>query len=307
VFQTLRARSGQGPGPSAEEVLAWHRDEARACLEVGQWAAARAHLDALITAEPAHWALRVSRGHAHAASGTWDKAATDYATAIELAAVDPEVWYFLALARLARGDAEGYRTACAGLLQRFGASTDIPTANLVAWTCALAPDAVPDLARPVGLAEGAVANCPKDSGHHFMGTIVCFDGRFGRAAAAATRARAYAGLNTLGAGLYRAGRLEEAVQRLSEAVRASGGDGTYADWLLLAMAHQRLGHGAEARRWLDKAVRWLDRADWPQPKDVAPSPTWPERLEAQLLRREAEALVKGAAPPAAKPRASPAN
>jgi Flp pilus assembly protein TadD len=306
VFQTLRARPGPGPGPSTEEVLAWHRGEARACLEAGQWAAARAHLDASITAEPANWALRVSRGHAHAESGHWDRAATDYATAIELAAVDPEVWYFLALARLARGDAEGYRTACAGLLQRFGASTDFQTANLVAWSCALAPDAVPDLGRPVGLAEGAVANCPKDPGLVFTG-VGYFAGRFGGAGVAASRSRAYAGLNTLGAALYRAGRLEEAVQRLSEAVRAAGGDGTYADWLLLAMAHQRLGHGAEARRWLDKAVRWMDRADWPQPKDVAPSPTWPERLEAQLLRREAEALVKGAAPPAAKPRASPAN
>jgi WD40 repeat protein/serine/threonine protein kinase/tetratricopeptide (TPR) repeat protein len=308
VFQTLRERSGRGPGPSAEEVLAWHQGEARACQEVGQWTAARAHLDALITAEPANWALRVSRGHAHAASGHWDRAATDYATAIELAAVDPEVWYFLALARLARGDAEGYRTACAGLLQRFGASTDVPTANLVAWSCALAPDAVPDLARPVDLAEEAVANCPKDvTDIHFTGTIVYHAGRFGGAGAAATRARAYAGLNTLGAALCRAGRLEEAVRRLSEAVRASGGDGTYADWLFLAMAHQRLGHGEEARRWLDQAVRWMDRADWSRPTDVGVSPTWPERLEAQILRREAEAMVKGAAPPAAKERISPAN
>jgi tetratricopeptide (TPR) repeat protein len=320
VFQTLRARSGEGLGPSAQEVLAWHRGEARACLEVGQWAAARAHLDASITAEPANWGLRVSRGHAHAASGHWDRAATDYTTATELAAVDPEVWYFLALARLAGGDAQGYRTACAGLLQRFGASTDILTANWVAWTCALAPDAVPDLARPVGLAEGAVASRDPFSLSKALpvfgaSTVVLLVSPGGegplRAASALFPGRTLSKeanrLNTLGAALYRAGRLEDAVQRLSEAVRAHGRDGTYADWLFLAMAHQRLGHAAEARRWLEKAVRWLDRAGWSRPTDVGSSPNWQVRQEAQLLRQEAEALVNGAAPPAAKPRASPAN
>jgi WD40 repeat protein/tetratricopeptide (TPR) repeat protein len=328
VLQTLRARPGQGPGPSAEEVIAWHVAEAQASQEAEEWTAARAHLDALIAAGPANWTLRVGRGLVHAECGDWDRAATDFATAIELGAVTPEVWYFLALARLARRDAEGYRTACAGVLQRFGATSDFPTANLVAWTCALAPDAVPDLARPVGLAEGAVASCPKrEANQGLVGTgMTYYAGRFGRAGEApfrmlphatinglpgqpvkmksgvadADRSEAYAGLNGLGAALYRAGRLEEAAERLNEAVRASGGDGTYADWLFLAMTHQRLGHGEEARRWLDKAVRWMDGADWSRPADADSSPTWLDRLETQLLRREAEALVKGAAPPATK-------
>jgi hypothetical protein len=78
-------------------------------------------------------------------------------------------------------------------------------------------------------------------------------------------------------------------------------------WFFLATAHHHLGHAEEARRWLEKAVRWLDQADWFRPPDVGVSPTWPERLEARLLRREAEALVKGAAPPAAKPRVAPGN
>jgi tetratricopeptide (TPR) repeat protein len=324
AWQALRARPGPGPGPSAEEVLAWHRGEARACQEVRQWTAARAHLDALITAEPAHWGLRVSRGHAQAESGHWERAATDFATAIELGAVDPDVWYCLALARLARGDAEGYRAACAGLLQRFGASTDTPTADWVAWTCALAPDAVADLARPVALAEGAIASRDPFSlsaalpvvGASAVGLLVSPGGEGPLRAASAlipgrTLSKEANRLKTLGAALYRAGRLEEAVQRLSEAVRAYGRDGTHTYWLFLAMAHQRLGHAEEARRWLDQAVRWLDRAGWYQPTDVGSSPTlwatWWARLEAQLLRREAEALVNGAAPPAAKPRGSPAD
>jgi tetratricopeptide (TPR) repeat protein len=60
-------------------------------------------------------------------------------------------------------------------------------------------------------------------------------------------------LNTLGAALYRAGRYDEAIRRLEEAIQARpGGQGIPADWSLLAMAHHRLGHREFARRWLER-------------------------------------------------------
>jgi hypothetical protein len=55
------------------------------------------------------------------------------------------------------------------------------------------------------------------------------------------------------------------------------------DFLFLAMAHQRLGDAREAEKWLGRAVQALDKG---------PPLRWPERLEAQLLRREAEELVR---------------
>ena len=55
--------------------------------------------------------------------------------------------------------------------------------------------------------------------------------------------------------LFRAGRHEEAVRRLHETLKMEGREGSVTDWLFLAMAHQRLGHAAEARRWLDQASR----------------------------------------------------
>ena len=55
-----------------------------------------------------------------------------------------------------------------------------------------------------------------------------------------------------------------------------------ADWVFLAMAHHRLGHHDEARRWLD---RFRDRSP-----NLDPAEFWAE-LEIRLLRTEAEAVV----------------
>src|SRR5207253_3210707 len=102
------------------------------------------------------------------------------------------------------------------------------TANDIAWACALAPDAVSDPAIPLHLAQRAVA---KD--------------------------RSSNSLNTLAAVLYRAGRFEQAVRTLNQGIAMQKDGGTADDFVFLAMAHQRLGHRAEARRWLGLAVRWV--------------------------------------------------
>jgi hypothetical protein len=82
--------------------------------------------------------------------------------------------------------------------------------------------------------------------------------------------------------LYRAGRPDQAIGRLEEAIRARDGVGVPADWAFLAMAHDRLGHR-------DAARRWLDRLREHQPS-MAPDQFWYE-LEVRLLRSEAEAVI----------------
>jgi tetratricopeptide (TPR) repeat protein len=89
--------------------------------------------------------------------------------------------------------------------------------------------------------------------------------------------------STLGAILYRASKHPEAITELNESLKLSGKGGTSADFLFLAMAHHRLNQPDESRLWLEKAVQALD-------KD--PPGSWTERLEQQLHRREAEALLK---------------
>ena len=68
----------------------------------------------------------------------------------------------------------------------------------------------------------------------------------------------------------------------------------------MAMAHQRLGHTAEARQWLDKAINWIDSSPRDKPKDdtLGTRIDWRTWLALQVLRREAEALIKGSKPDA---------
>ena len=56
------------------------------------------------------------------------------------------------------------------------------------------------------------------------------------------------------------------------------------------MAHHRLGHRDEAKRWLDKLVAY-------QPKEGADF-SWDD-VEIRILRREAESLILGRRPAAA--------
>jgi hypothetical protein len=65
------------------------------------------------------------------------------------------------------------------------------------------------------------------------------------------------------------------------------------NWLWLALAHQRLGKPAEARRWLDKAQGWLDqyREGLPAHAEEDLGLHLHNWLEAHVLRREAEALL----------------
>jgi tetratricopeptide (TPR) repeat protein len=98
----------------------------------------------------------------------------------------------------------------------------------------------------------------------------------------------------------RAGRLEEAVDLLHKSLRADAWPGrAVLNWLWLALTHQRLGETQEARRWLDRAVRWLDRFATGMPARAEQGlglhlHNW---LEAHVLRREAEALLGALAAP----------
>jgi tetratricopeptide (TPR) repeat protein len=79
--------------------------------------------------------------------------------------------------------------------------------------------------------------------------------------------------NTMGVAYYRAGNWTDAVAALETARELSKG-GDAVDWLFLAMAHWRLGHKDEARKWYDQAIR---------------SPQTSTLLEGELPRFRAEA------------------
>jgi tetratricopeptide (TPR) repeat protein len=256
------------------------------------------------------------RAQAYAAMKQWDKAIADYSQAIKLQSIWNDVWhdraicymelkqwdkaiadmseglklvsdedvdtsYHRAMLRLLASDAEGYRKICAAMLERFGSTENLDDLGVLIWTCVRAPNAVTDPAWVVKLAEKAMAK----------------------------RSKGRDELEQLGAALYRAGRFNETVRRLTEANALDADPDAkrrvgprfwlapspaYA-WFFLAMGHMRLGHAAEARQWLDKAIQRTEQ-EFKLPLGLScggqnPSIPWNRKIALQLLRREAEALI----------------
>jgi tetratricopeptide (TPR) repeat protein/WD40 repeat protein/serine/threonine protein kinase len=255
----------------ALEVLADQTAERiKAAGELGPWPQALAKAVAL---RPKDWVLWQAQGNAHALSHQWPQAAGDYARAAELAPDNAEVAHHQACALLQAGDTAGYRDVCAGLLKRFADSKDPSTAYWVARTGTLAPGAVADPARLVELGKRALASHPKDS------------------------PTSHAYLLTLGAASYRAGRFEEAVRQLHEAMAeqySREGNEAVFDWLWLAMTHQRLKRSGKPQECLDKFKQVIERHKRTTYKtDVLNlSLPWEDRLEYQFLAAEATALVQ---------------
>jgi WD40 repeat protein/tetratricopeptide (TPR) repeat protein/tRNA A-37 threonylcarbamoyl transferase component Bud32 len=263
--------------------------------------------------------IRVERGHAYAELGQWDKAAANFILSIELKLlderglaqtalgllrmrvdldllhVDERVLAWTALAHLGDDNSKGYRQSCAGLVLHAGSAENSAITRRAVWVCVLRPDAVAKADRPrlVQLAEQALEMEPNNPD--------C--------------------LGTLGAALYRAGRFPAAIQRLNEAMAAAekrptfhgkkavkldkppvefkeGSEppplrGTVFDWLFLAMAHEECGFHDEAQRWLDHAVRWMERREQGKSEahEGAASRPWERRLALQQLHREAQNLI----------------
>ena len=210
-------------------------------------------------------ALRHHRAEAHAELGHWREAAADYRSR----GLTPEDWFYdwysLALLELGRGNREGYRSACSSMLRSFGkGESTAEAAAFTAWVCAIGPQAVEDLGPAIALAERVRTARPDDA-------IVA---------------------TALGALLFRAGKFEQAITRLSEASQFEGdrrSSPVYA-WSFLAMAHHRLGHAAEAKSWRDKAVTAAEQVLSDHAKGSGEPVPWRRRLTLKLLSEEVKAL-----------------
>jgi serine/threonine protein kinase len=162
----------------------------------------------------------------------------------------------LAVGRTAGAAAEARRAATSG-----SAGPDVK--NNVAWFFATRPDfGADDYALAVRLAKAAAASRPTD--RNFW--------------------------NTLGAAHYRAGHWAEARSALEEGLRHADGDAW--DWLLLALAHWRLGDRDQARRWHDRATAAMDGPNKPAADE-----------DLRRFRAEADELI-GRTPPSRDDRAS---
>jgi len=147
-----------------------------------------------------------------------------------------------------------YRRVCARLMEKFRETNDLYTAYYVARLCGMAPETVSDPTDVVKLAERIVGADPSP---HFR--------------------------HTLGLAYYRAGQFHEAIEQLHKSIDGKW-NASAANWLVLAMAHQRQGSADEAREWFDKAARWMENPD-------ALRIDKRDALACRVLRREAEMLL----------------
>jgi tetratricopeptide (TPR) repeat protein len=162
---------------------------------------------------------------------------------------------------LSRGDSEGYNRFCQRMIQRV-AQTKAPfEAYVLARSCAMARQSPVDPARAVQWANQAVASAHNPWDFHVLGLAQ-----------------------------YRAGQFDQALQSFTKA-NVEAWTLREINWFGLALVHHRLGHSDEARQCLAKGIQWLERQGPPapgRPAKLAPQ-DW---LEAKLLRREAEEMLK---------------
>jgi WD40 repeat protein/tetratricopeptide (TPR) repeat protein len=280
--------------------------------------------------------IRAERGRAHAALGQWLKAATDLTKAIDPGEDDEEVLSWAALAYLATGDTRGYGRACKALLEPAGKIPDLEAAHRLLRVCVLHPDALSDgadRARLVRLAEGVLAAEPENRAYRAtLGAALYRDGQFAKAIEKLTKVTApepapkrekiekpkegqeeEEAPEEPGPQVLEPGEAPKGVKPPREAKPFPAGDrelrekdpppgGTAFDWLFLAMAYHQSKqpkHKEEARQWLDQALRWLEAAK----QEESPPLPWDQRLALQVLRREAQDLLKDEADkPPAEPR-----
>jgi len=274
-------------------ILDWYRHRVADCEQAAQWQTALWYLGRCLAANPNDWELYVSRARVlgrlgkpeerladlnraaglgadgemlvsladeYAALEHFSRASALYAKARQPGPLPLPAWGRNALVCLEQGDRAGYRAVCRALLDgHLNAKTPQEAVN-IAKICALGPEATDDLERAVALAQYAV-----------------------KSSAPAERPAAQC---ALGAILYRAGCAPDALVQLNESIVANQGPSALRVLLFLGMAHHRLGHTLDARRCLNEASRPVVA-----PRAEERPISWPERLEYQILRREAEALI----------------
>jgi tetratricopeptide (TPR) repeat protein len=197
--------------------------------------------------------------------GRWDEALEACSRAIALGTDDHDTWKFAATLWARTGDRAGYRDHCRRMLDRFGPTTDPPTAERTAKACLLLSLGGPEQAAACDLADRAVAMA---QGHWVVPW------------AEATR----------GLAAYRREHFADAVAWADRCLARGPGD-----WnrelpchLVRALALARLARHDEAEAARARASD-LYRTKLAKPGGPAVGSDWPDRVFCEVLRREAEA------------------
>jgi tetratricopeptide (TPR) repeat protein len=197
----------------------------------------------------------------------------DEAVRAEYSSHQSILWSHLAVVQVAAGRIEEYQATRTRMFELFRSPLG-DDANNVAWAAAFAKDTPEGAARALQSAAKAVAVSPQN----------------------------YSYLNTYGATLYRGNKRAEAIEKLDEATKQRAraylqqvelAYGNALDLLFKAMAQYTPDQPEPARQTLRLAVQSIDRVRSEQRSEnpeLSLNRVW-ERLEFEVLRREAETLI----------------
>jgi tetratricopeptide (TPR) repeat protein len=227
-----------------------------------------AELSTAIQLDPTNAHLWARRAGVYAHFGQWDKALPDYVRSTELDPSNHWFWYFRSALQLHLGDVDGYRRSCREMLKCFGSTDDLDIAVRTAMTCSLSPDAVSDFDPVLKLAGLAVE---KNSSYPWA-------------------------IFAKGLAEYRARHYAVAVDWLK---RVPPNATAQFPWYLsatgsavLAMARHQLSQTEEARTALGQARSILaEKMPKLEKGERFDFYLWHDWLRAQILYREAEALI----------------
>jgi tetratricopeptide (TPR) repeat protein len=235
-------------------------ERSQVCNELAAWDKA---ISKALKRRPRDTQLRVALGRRYAQLSQWAEAAPHYAAVIESRPAQDDTFEHACL-RLLVDDRAGYQRFCKKLAARAGETRDPFTAFVLARICGLASGAAADPERAVDWGKQAVASSPRTAWY----------------------------LHALALAHLRAGQYRQAIKQFEASLQENWEGVHVLNELGLALAYQKLGETKKARDWLDKAVRSLKRL---KPKSAKTPVTLPatDWLEAEVLRREAEDLIKG--------------
>jgi WD40 repeat protein/tetratricopeptide (TPR) repeat protein len=204
--------------------------------------------------------LRIAIGRRYAQLSQWEKAVRHFAKASEARPIHDDTFEEACLLLLVRGNAD-YQAFCQRLARRAGSTKDPFTAFVLARTCGLAGGGDPRQAVRWGELSAQV-----------------------QTTAWVLHAAALAH--------YRAGQFQEALEYLEKSTKANWDNVQFLNGYLRALILFRQGQVKQAQQWLEKTRRVHDRLK-PSASTTpvrVPATDW---LEAEVLRREAERMIKG--------------
>ncbi|HVS38495.1 MAG TPA: protein kinase, partial [Gemmataceae bacterium] len=268
-------------------------ESARLHNDAGECNQALADYNAAIEQRPDMSLVWLLRGQFYLQYFCWDEAAADFAKGFELQApADPSLWQEHAYLRLYLGDRDGYRRVCAGMLDKFGQTTDPNTITGLTTTCTAAPNALDDYTRLIQLVEKAGLSTA-------AGTVYASPmrqaGNLDEDVEHAIPSQQFSFTGALLSLKFRAGKIDQVLRILDAAAKKNVNTGF--DVAQLAMTYHQAGQDDKAREQLNILNQGYDTQVTQLPAqsvdNTAPMQMPNFDLGSYLLYREALLAVDG--------------